>query len=94
MADGLRDRRENRRRERREFGARGSAATYQMRQKLISFGDDYWIENGEGDRVLRVDGKALRLRKTLDIEDTEGTQLCRIQAQRDAHPRHDGHRSS
>ena len=77
---GLRDRRENRRKERSEFGARGSAATYQMRQKLISIGDDYWIENGDGDRVLRVDGKALRVRKTLDIEDTQGTKLCRIQA--------------
>ncbi len=76
---GLRDRRENRRKERSEFGAGGSAARYQMRQKLISFGDDYWIENEAGDRVLRVDGKALRLRKTLDIEDTQGTQLCRIQ---------------
>jgi uncharacterized protein YxjI len=76
---GLRDRRENRRRERSEFGAGGSAATYQMRQKLIAFGDDYWIENGAGDRVLRVDGKALRLRKTLDIDDTQGTHLCRIQ---------------
>ncbi len=76
---GLRDRRENRRKERSEFGAGGSAARYQMREKLISFGDDYWIENEAGDRVLRVDGKALRLRKTLDIEDTQGTQLCRIQ---------------
>jgi uncharacterized protein YxjI len=76
---GLRDRRENRRKERSEFGAGGSAVRYQMRQKLISFGDDYWIENEAGDRVLRVDGKALRLRKTLDIEDTQGTKLCRIQ---------------
>src|SRR6187200_377353 len=76
---GLRDRRENKRKERSEFGAGGTAARYQMRQKLISFGDDYWIENGAGDRVLRVDGKALRLRKTLDIEDTQGTQLWRIQ---------------
>lgn len=76
---GLRDRRENRREERSEFGAGGSATRYQMREKLIAFGDDYWIENESGDRVLRVDGKALRLRKTLDIEDTHGTQLCRIQ---------------
>lgn len=76
---GLRDRRDNRRRERSDFGARGSAACYQLRQKLVSFGDDYWIQNGDGDRVLRVDGKALRLRKTLDLEDAHGTQLCRIQ---------------
>jgi len=76
---GLRDRRENRRRERREFGAGGSAARFQLRQKLVSFGDDFWIENEQGDRVFRVDGKVLRVRKTLDIEDVAGNQLCRIQ---------------
>jgi uncharacterized protein YxjI len=76
---GLRDRRENRRRERAEFGPGGSAARFQLRQKLVSFGDDFWIENENGDRVFRVDGKVLRVRKTLDIEDTNGTQLCRIQ---------------
>jgi uncharacterized protein YxjI len=31
---------------------------YQMREKMISIGDDYWIENGAGDRVFKVDGKA------------------------------------
>jgi uncharacterized protein YxjI len=77
---GLRDRREQRREERREFGAGGSASRYQMRQKMIAFGDDFWIENGDGDRVLRVNGKVLRLRHTLDIEDLEGTVLCRIQS--------------
>jgi uncharacterized protein YxjI len=76
---GLRDRRENRRREKSEFGGGGSAATYQLRAKLVSFGDDYWIENAAGERVLRVDGKVLRVRKTLHIEDPQGTQLCRIQ---------------
>jgi uncharacterized protein YxjI len=76
---GLRERREERRRERQEFGAGGTATRYRMRQKLIAFGDDYWIEDDEGRRVLRVDGKALRLRKTLDIETPEGVQLCRIQ---------------
>jgi uncharacterized protein YxjI len=51
-----------------------------MREKLVSFGDDYWIEDEQGDRVLRVDGKALRLRNTLNVEDVDGTQLCRIQS--------------
>jgi uncharacterized protein YxjI len=50
-----------------------------LRQKLVSFGDDFWIEDANGERVLRVDGKALRLRKTLHLEDTRGTQVCRIQ---------------
>lgn len=76
---GLRERRENRRRERSEFGARGSAQQYVLRQRLVSFGDDFWIEDANGERVLRVDGKALRLRKTLDLEDPQGSRLCRIQ---------------
>jgi uncharacterized protein YxjI len=76
---GLGRRREQRRQERREFGLRGSAERFQMRQKMVSFGDDFWIENGAGDRVFRVDGKALRLRDTLDLEDAHGTKLCRIQ---------------
>jgi len=50
-----------------------------MRQNLISIGDDFWIENGAGQRVYRVDGKALRLRPRLEFDDTRGSQLCRIQ---------------
>jgi uncharacterized protein YxjI len=76
---GLRDRREKRRDEREAFGRGGTAVRYQMRQKLVSIGDDYWIENDAGDRVFRVDGKAMRLRNTLDLEDAGGNKLCRIQ---------------
>lgn len=76
---GLRDRREKRRDERDTFGRRGNAQRYRMRQKLVSIGDDFWIENDAGNRVFRVDGKAMRLRNTLDLEDTDGHKLCRIQ---------------
>jgi uncharacterized protein YxjI len=50
-----------------------------MREKWLAFGDDSWIEDENGNRVYRVDGKALRLRKTLKLEDTEGNELCKIQ---------------
>ena len=76
---GLGQRRQQRREERRQFGLAGTAERFQMRQKLVSFGDDFWIENDAGDRVFRVDGKALRLRDTLDLEDARGTKLYRIQ---------------
>lgn len=76
---GFRDRREQRQEERETFGRGGSAHRFQMRQKMISIGDDYWIENEDGDRVFRVDGKALRLRNTFDLEDAHGNQICRIQ---------------
>jgi uncharacterized protein YxjI len=52
---------------------------YKIRQKMISIGDDFWIENQDGQRVFKVDGKALRLRKTLIFEDVNGKKLAQIQ---------------
>jgi len=75
----LRGRREQRREDRREFGPGGTAQHYQVRQKLVAIGDDFWIENDRGERVYKVDGKALRLRKTLVFEDASGNELCKIQ---------------
>jgi len=51
---------------------------YKIRQKLISIGDDFWIENANGQKVFKVDGKALRIRKTLEFEDANGKKLARI----------------
>ena len=50
-----------------------------MRQRLVSIGDDYWIEDDAGRRAFKVDGKALRIRQTLDFEDAHGNKLLRIQ---------------
>ena len=72
-------RREDRREERQTFGRRGNATRYQMREKLVSIGDDFWIENEAGQKTFKVDGKALRVRKTLIFEDTQGNALCKIQ---------------
>jgi uncharacterized protein YxjI len=52
---------------------------YTMREKLFSVGDDFWIETDGGERAYKVDGKALRLRKTLVFEDAEGHELAKIQ---------------
>ena len=73
---GLRDRRQERREERR--GDSG-AVRYQMRQKLVSIGDDYWIEDEQGNRVFKIDGKAMRIRDTLVFEDSSGRELLKIQ---------------
>jgi len=75
----LRGRREARREDRQAFGRGGTAAHYQMRQRLRSVGDDFWIENDRGERVYTVDGKALRVRQTLLFEDAAGNELCQIQ---------------
>ncbi len=53
---------------------------YEMKQKLISIGDDYYIKNDQGERIFKVDGKLLRLRKTLNVEDMDGNVLCKIQS--------------
>ena len=52
---------------------------YQMREKLVSIGDDFWIENAQGQKTFKVDGKALRVRDTLYFRDTHGNELCKIQ---------------
>lgn len=73
-------RREQRQADRQEFGRRGTAERYKMREKLVSFGDDFWIEDERGRRVFKVDGKMLRVRDTLVFEDPRGTELVRLQA--------------
>ena len=50
-----------------------------MRQKMVSIGDDFWIENDRGQKVFKIDGKALRVRQTLSFEDAHGKELAKIQ---------------
>jgi uncharacterized protein YxjI len=52
---------------------------YQMRQKLVAFGDDFYIEDEQSQRVFKVDGKVLRVRDTLVFKDMQGNKLCEIQ---------------
>ena len=73
------DRREGRQEDRQEFGVGGSAVHYQMREKLVSIGDDFWIETDRGERAFKVNGKALRVRSTLVFEDPQGNQVAKIQ---------------
>ena len=47
---------------------------------MFAVGDDFWIENEEGERAFKVDGKALRVRDTLVLEDvSSGGELYQIQ---------------
>jgi uncharacterized protein YxjI len=50
-----------------------------MVEKLASIGDDFFIQNDQGQRVFKVDGKALRLRDTLMFRDLQGNEACKIQ---------------
>jgi len=51
---------------------------YTLREKMFSIGDDFWIETEGGEQAFKVDGKALRLRETLVIEDRSGAELLSI----------------
>ena len=53
--------------------------TFQMREKIFAIGDDFWIEDSDGNRVFKVNGKAVRLRDTFILEDAHGNELSEIQ---------------
>lgn len=74
-----RARSQQRQEQRQVFGRGGSATRYKMREKLISFGNDFWIEDEKGQRAFKVDGKMLRVRDTLLFEDPSGRELCKLQ---------------
>ena len=75
----MRRRRQERKEEKETFGRKGTATRYQMRQKLVSIGDDFYIKNEAGQNVFKVDGKVLRVRDLLVFEDMQGNKLCQIQ---------------
>ena len=52
---------------------------FRMREKLLSIGDDFWIEDEDGNRAYRVDGKAARLRETILLKDASGQEVAKIQ---------------
>ncbi len=52
--------------------------TYILAQKLMSLSGDLWIEDEQGNRAFEVDGKAFRLRRTLELKDPAGAALYQI----------------
>lgn len=70
-----------RRRGRRAEAPEGAPAgtRYLLREKLLTFGDDFWIENDRGERIFLVDDKVLRVRDTVVIKDAGGNELLRLQ---------------
>lgn len=84
-------RRRERRQDRRSSGPAAAPAAaaaagesrgperYQVRQQMITIGNDFWIENERGQKVFKVDGKALRVRATLLFQDAQRNDLYKIQ---------------
>jgi uncharacterized protein YxjI len=53
-------------------------ARYQVREKIFSIGDDFWITDADGNQVFLVDGKALSLRQTFELKDASGAVLAKV----------------
>lgn len=52
--------------------------TYLMRQKILSFGDDFTIQDEHGNSVFYVDGKAFSLGDKLSFQDMSRRELAYI----------------
>lgn len=53
-------------------------ARYKMRQKLISLGEDFTIEDANGKAAFEVDGKVMRIRETFELKDPQGKVVATI----------------
>jgi uncharacterized protein YxjI len=56
----------------------GGGRRFQMRERMLAIGDDYWIEDEDGSRAFLVDGKALRVRDVWVLKDASGTEVAEI----------------
>ncbi len=54
------------------------ARRFTMKEKMISIGDDYWIEDDSGERAFKVNGKAARIRDSWVLEDARGNEVATI----------------
>ncbi|GES31648.1 LURP-one-related family protein [Streptomyces angustmyceticus] len=59
-------------------GAPPHSGKYAVRDRIFGIGDDYWIDDEQGRHAFLVDGKALRLRETFELKDTERRVLITI----------------
>src|ERR1700704_6372218 len=53
---------------------------YRLQRRLFSIGEDFWIENEQGEQIYKVDGKAFSLRETFVLEDVNGSELLTIES--------------
>jgi uncharacterized protein YxjI len=51
---------------------------YQVREKVFSIGDDFWVTDEQGNDAFLVDGKALRLRQTFELKDRSGAVVATV----------------
>jgi uncharacterized protein YxjI len=49
-----------------------------MRERMVSWGDDYYVRDAHGRDVYYIDGKVFSLRQTLIVRDMAGVELASI----------------
>jgi uncharacterized protein YxjI len=49
-----------------------------MKQRLISIGEDYTIEDERGQPAYKVDGKVMTIRETFEITDLQGREVVTV----------------
>lgn len=50
---------------RRQAVANRIGTRFKMKQRIFAFGDDFYIQNERTEKVIKVDGKLLRLKQNL-----------------------------
>jgi len=51
---------------------------YQVRERLFSIKDDFWVTDQDGNQAFFVNAKMLSLRHTLELQDASGRTLAAI----------------
>jgi uncharacterized protein YxjI len=69
---GLRDMLDQRRGEHEVFGSHGTATRFQMRRRLLTRTEPYWVQDETATRIFRIENAV--------VEDAHGTPLCQIAA--------------
>jgi uncharacterized protein YxjI len=52
--------------------------SFRIRKQLLALGDDFWVEDDDGEKAFKVDGKAFRPRKTFVIETPDGQEVAKV----------------
>src|ERR1700694_3676108 len=57
----------------------GEWTRYKLMRKPFAIGEDFWIENDQGEPVFKIDGKALSIRNTFLLQDQGGAELLSVE---------------
>jgi uncharacterized protein YxjI len=51
---------------------------YQVKEKVFSIGNDFWVTDEQGGKAFLVDGKVMHIRQTLELKDPSGAVVATI----------------